>query len=415
MTQNENVTLRANIMKSGIFTNIGFALVLVGVPLGMYMNFMFPQALKWSNAFMIVSVLLIIDYKNLFTRKFPSFNKVFIWILAFQLLMLFYGFFSDNISSQLFSFHLYIIALIISLSTNSNRLNYDRIIIYTFIFSSICVLLGIYFISQGLIVFSEELWNLRQEDESYFILESFTVSNGAVINVICSLFLFAKHNRKRNLFALLFIALSFYVLFAVGKRTPIVVSIFAILFFLYKNAGINRNLFWQSIKFSLLSIILIVVLYLSIDATQITVDKFWHDLSNGILNILGNTSTSDNSDSAMARYEFRLWAYDYIKREFNVFNFIFGAGYMTKWLDNPILQSYLDMGVLGILFYVGLVLVFPIRTLCRKRINTLVFFAALLCLYNVSSAINSGHPYQYFKYTYIVLLAFLIKVNKEKN
>ena len=53
------------------------------------------------------------------------------------------------------------------------------------------------------------------------------------------------------------------------------------------------------------------------------------------------------------RYESREWAFDYIEN-FNFFEFPFGAGYMTRWLDIPILQSFLDMGIIDSLYMHGL-------------------------------------------------------------
>ena len=49
-------------------------------------------------------------------------------------------------------------------------------------------------------------------------------------------------------------------------------------------------------------------------------------------------------------------------------NFLFGKGYMTLWFDNPLLQSYLDMGIYGTLCCFYFFVLLPLRTLFSKKI-----------------------------------------------
>jgi hypothetical protein len=395
-------------ISSGLFTNIGVALALVGVPLGMYFNYLFP-VVKWSPILMVFSFLLIISFKNLFLGRFPSFNKMFIIIFIYQLLMLFYGILSTKLTTQYLSFHIYILSLLLAYSTNEVRYSYKNVIITTFYISAICSLLGAFFLWSGLVT-GEKAWELRQDNDEY-ALEQFTVVVGAITNFICALCWQAK-NIKLKLIVWLFIALDAYIIFRSGKRTPVFVSLIILIVYSYKTGGINNKLLLRYFKIFLLLAILAVSFYINVDFFQKLVDNFFYNFYNGVLNILGNTDVRDTTGSAIARYNSRKWAYDYIENNFTFLNYIFGAGYMTRWIDNPLLQSYLDMGVFGLFFYILLILVYPIKSYIKVN-TTIVLFAILLCVYNFMASISSGNPYAYIKHVPVVFLAFTMNLERK--
>lgn len=392
-------------------TNIGIALCLIGVPLGMYFNFIFPF-IPWSSFFMVLSVCLIASYKNFIKGKFPSFNKFFSFILLFQLMMLIYGSLSSKLTFQFASFHLYIISLIFVLSLNDNRINYDKIINATFYISCITTILGFYYLKSG-IVTSSESWEFRQTDA--YVLDPFTIAIGAIVNFVCTLFLITKKNKNKFFlyFFLTFLILDLLVIFMSEKRTPIFVTILILMLFLYKKITISEKMFFTYIKVILFLILILFCFYVFSENIRTALDEFTYNFFNGVLNILGNSDVVDSSGSAILRFRSRQWAYSYIDNNFNFFNYIFGAGYMTRWIDNPILQSYLDMGIFGFVFYFFSVLIFPIKYMFKKQ-NNLSLFMILLCLYNIASSYTSGHPYAYIKFTPIVLLAFVLNLKKYK-
>jgi hypothetical protein len=393
-------------------TYLGIALSLVGVPLGMYFNYLFP-VLEWSPLFMGVSVMLIMSYENLLLGRLPSFNKIFALIIAFQLLMLLYGFLSDNLTDQYLSFHLYIVSLIFALASNDRRMSYIEIIRVTFFVSLICTVLGAFFIWSGL-VSGEEAWQLRQDNENY-ALEQFTVASGAITNLICAICYKSKFIiTKIILIASLF--LDGYIIFMSSKRTPIVVAIAILLIYFYKADFLKKGFNYIYVKYAIILGILSVLFYQFNNSFEKAIDDFTIYFYNGFLNILGDRTVTDGTGSAIARFQARNWAYNYIENQFGFFNYILGGGYMTRWIDNPLLQSYLDMGILGLLLYIYLVVILPIKSFFKVN-NLFTLFALLLCVYNVMATYSSGHPYGYIKYVPIVFLAFAInlKPRKEKN
>lgn len=395
---------------SNPIVNIGIALTIVGVPLGMYFNYLIPL-IKWSPIFMLASFFFIISFKNLFLGRFPSFNKLFVIIGLFQLLMLFYGFLSDSLTQQYLSFHLYIITLLIAFATNEVHISYKNVILTTFYVSAICSFLGAIFTWRGLIT-GEQAWLLKQENDEY-ALESFTVAAGAITNFISALCLGAKTFRMKYLVWFL-VALDMYIIFMSSKRTPVFVTLIILIIYFYKTGTVSSRILIRYFKIFFLVFVLMLFFYMNNETFQIKIDNFFYNFYNGVLNILGNTNVKDSTGSAIVRYNSREWAFNHIENNFSFFNYILGAGYMTKWIDNPILQSYLDMGIIGLLMYIWLVIIFPIKSFF-KVVNILSLFAVLLTVYNIMSSISSGNPYAYIKHVPVVLLAFILNLKPKKH
>lgn len=120
------------------------------------------------------------------------------------------------------------------------------------------------------------------------------------------------------------------------------------LLYCYKIKGLN---FVQTVKIGILLLIGGGIL-ISIFNTEFNIVE---QLSNSIERTVTGiddmlTGSSKSGQSARMRYFAKQWAYDYIDIRFTAINFILGAGVMTRWLDVPILQSFLDMGIIGFMF-----------------------------------------------------------------
>lgn len=88
---------------------------------------------------------------------------------------------------------------------------------------------------------------------------------------------------------------------------------------------------------------------------------------------------------------------------------------MVKWLDIPILQAYLDMGIIGFFFYLYYVLLLPIISIIKaSATNVAIQFASFNAFYSIFSAFNSGNPYGYNKWIPIVVLVFVL-INASKD
>lgn len=185
-----------------------------------------------------------------------------------------------------------------------------------------------------------------------------------------------------------------------------IIFVIGLLYYAYLNFTAKRS--W------IIAVVIVGVITIPVIGSFVNlggIGDYFDNIVNGVKNIMGDTSVSDKIGSAIMRYQTRLQAYEYIEKNFYLHNYLFGAGYMTlgRQFDNPVLQAYLDMGIIGILGYVYLVIVFPIVTMIKKHNNTTVFFI-LVSLYNVFSCFSSGYPYFWSKYTPICLLIFSLSI-----
>lgn len=72
-----------------------------------YVYELFISQSSWSNIIMTLGVLLIIDYENLARFRFPSFSKMYITLIFYQIVCLFYYGFATFVSVKYLSFHLF--------------------------------------------------------------------------------------------------------------------------------------------------------------------------------------------------------------------------------------------------------------------------------------------------------------------
>lgn len=396
--------------KKYIYKSIGITFVLIGVPIGMYLNF-FTNTTFGSSLTMFLSIIFLI-YKEKIHFKI---KKEFISLFLFQIIMLIYWSISksESASIQYLTFHLYILALIFSLS-NSNNVNFNQVIKCTFFISILLTIIGVIVCGKGLVT-GDIAWNLRNENENY-ALEPFTVSSGALIGYYSGLCIDKRGIINKILTTVILLA-DIYIIWTCGKRTPLVLLILCTLIYIKKSTSLShQNILFLSIKIIIFASIIFIVLIQNSDIQE-ELQRYSTHLYNGILNILGDKSVSDLTGSAIARAQFRTMAIEYIQNQFEFGNYILGNGYMERWnqIDNPILQAYLDMGVIGAIGYIGFVIILPIKKLFYK-VNTIQLFFIFCCLYNVFSSISSGNPYTYQKYHIICLLIFsFITINKYKK
>lgn len=361
---------------------------------------------------MVLSILLLTNWRNLLRLR----GKGDKWtiVIGFQIIMIAYGLLSptDNMTTQLLSFHLYIIALCYAYISNKDDSFIDYIPEVVFYTSSIATILGVYFSAIGF-VSGETAYIMRNEYDDFYI-EAFTVSTGALINLFSAICM-EKRNKIENIIVLIAIILDVYILFNSTKRTPIFIAIAGILVFWYKQGGIGI----KGIKIIILKFIPLLILFLIaykyLPAFHNMVDDIFTRLYTGIRILLGAEGSEFIEDSAQVRVDLKKIAYTYINNHFTFINYIFGAGYLLEWLDIPILESFVDMGIIGLFFYSYIVIFIPFRCYLKKHLSSVAIFSILVSLYPIFSAFNSGHPYMYQKYTGVCFVIFIFYQMRHKS
>ena len=385
-------------LKQNRIKALGLALVVIGVPLGMYLNYL-TGLTYWSNIIMLFTMILLF-YKERFTLKIGTGFRL---LFFYQLYMTAYCVMSSDFQVSYLFYHLYVLALIVALSIQKDRQFVFDSLRWIFYLTIPLTFLGLFLTLNGLVV-GDYAWQLRHENEDY-ALEPFNVGIAALYSFFAGLCLTNKRRKEKVIFVIMTV-LNVYLIYICGKRTPMVILVIGLLYYTYLNFKAKRG---QVIVFVIIAVVSLSVIGTFMDLEEI--GPYFDNIVNGIKNIMGDTSVSDRTGSAIIRYQTRLQAYEYIEKNFYLHNYLFGAGYMTlgRQFDNPVLQAFLDMGIIGILGYVYLVVVFPIITMFKRHNNAAVFFI-LVSLYNVFSCFSSAYPYFWSKYTPICLLIFSLPI-----
>lgn len=407
------------IRNSVIIKNSCLALVLIGNVVGMYMN-QYVSMSSWSNIVMIVAILGLINWGNLLGGKFPLFNPKMKLILFFQIACIIYYYFfpawGDASYSMYYSkylyYHVFLIFMIFAVSSNdiTIRINIDIFAVTTWILTTICSAFFLYSITHGMLFTMYADLDTLNVDWRDQILEPITMCNACSLNIIASLFL--PKFKFSNIVVVTSILLDINLIVFTGKRTPLFVAFVAILFYFIKTKAYKSFFSSKGFSFFIVAIIAAVVVFSTNetlgDRALETLERFF----NGIYDFLNGTQTS--GESASARYEFRKWATDYINNDFTFLNYIFGGGYMVKFLDAPLLQAYLDEGIWGVCIYVWAIFLLPLKYI--KNITTdnkLMFLGCLICCQQFTS-LFAHNQYEFGTWVPAILLLFFESIVKSQ-
>ncbi len=378
---------------------------MTGVPFGMYLNTFLP-IIKWSPVMMILAFILTTNWRNFLSSKFPLINDTIKALIVFQLIIFVYELIWPIFDTQYISFTLFIIAISLSLSSLNRHSNFASLPYYVFVVSLPLLLLGTYVSFKGMVI-GEKAYMLHQESDN-FVIEPFTVCMGAFVNMIAALCM----NKKNLILQIAYyssIFLGLYILLVATKRTPLVYFLICMLYFVYVKEytrSIIRKVSWI---YFVVPIIIGVISYFTIPFLEKSVDYFVENTYSGILNLFGDTSVKDSTGTAYIRVENRYKAYKMLE-SINVFSLIFGKGYnYIGQIDNPLLQMFVEMGILGSFSYLYFIVFVPIRMAIKKNDNNSFLLSLLWSFHAVLSIMNSGNPYMWNKWVPVVLLLVIDK------
>ncbi|WP_288390599.1 O-antigen polymerase [uncultured Acinetobacter sp.] len=387
-------------------SEIGIALVLLGVPIGMYLNYFFGNSTFFSQVVMLISLLFIINYRNLVTFKFYKVGFTLLYILIFQIICILYAIYA--VDFQFLNMHLYLIFLIICLTlVDYKNLSITNTIFYIFLLSSFCSILGAYFLYKGLLV-GREVWDIKQYSDNY-ALEIFTVAYSSLISFTCCLYYLEK--KKFYFLSFIMMLLNVYVIIGGGKRSPFIALFFIYLTWFISSKSINK---FKAIFLIAIFLAIMSILILFNQDYYNALDKIISSTLLGVQAFMGNSNVLDQTGSASYRVGLREWSYTLINLRFNFINYFFGYGYMTRWLDNPILQSFLDMGILGLFFYSTIIIMTPLVFLSKNTSKEQILFFTL-CIYAIITCFSSGNPYLYIKYIPVIIFVYFYYLQKRSN
>lgn len=355
---------------------------------------------------MPLAALFLPNWRNIMRLRFPSMSNLMLLLLGVFGVIWLYILWNPLTAYEIRLFA-FITALIICFSSlNHDDIDLSRVIKKVWIVSLICAIVGYYIDQSGLFL---RLSTGHDESIASIATRSkLVVGNGCCVGIAAAL-CYPASSKRMNWIVLVSIALEFIVVLLVGKRTPMIASLCCIVFYMIRRTRFSSMKIWGRV---IISFAVLAIAYLILDSTlQLTerIVELHNYTVTGIHDALNGTTTSGNT-SARYRYKYINNGVNYISQQFNWYNYIVGGGTNAAFMtDVPILQAFVDMGIFGLFAYGGYVVFLPVWAIFSKKGKSdYVFFAALLCVYNVISCLNSGHPYSLPKWAPSIFLVYTL-------
>lgn len=381
-----------------------FAIIIVGAQLGIYLNILVVNW-NWNNILMPVSMLFLPNWRNLCQLKFPSMTTPLKWMALFFLFIWAHILFRP-LSSYMLGLFLYATALAFCVSSlNASDVSIRKIIKKVWGVTFICAIIGFYMQINGIFT---QMATASDDDIAKIVnLSQLVLGNGCCIGMASAL-CYPKRSRRMNWIVVVSILFDLFVILFLGKRTGMVCAIVMLLVYAMVNKKVNMIKIIRGFVILLLSVTILVLL---LDNWLHITEQFNHMveyLSAGIYDMSHGTTTSGNI-SARYRYRYINAGIGYINQVFTPINYIIGGGPMAaKMTDVPILQSFVDLGIIGFIGYSFYVIIFPLISLVKYKQYHNIMFACFLGMYNIVSCMNSGHPYGMGKYWPAIFIAYVI-------
>ncbi len=395
--------------KKEFYKSLGLVMAFVGMQFNTAIRNVFPK-INIIVPIMVLSVILLVDLNGI--TKLKTNLKVFV-LFMFQGILMFLCVLSSSGTTQLFTFHIYILALILALWSNQDYLDFSyfgRMLFYVSGFISIVIL---YQATKGFtqLIFAFDgtgkLW-LEQGGDPI------TMSRALQINIIAVLFLDQKTNREKFV-ATIFIIADVIGLLSFNNRSTIVCSLFVTLLWLV-------NYYYKKITLKKIFVPIIMLFIIGIAFTYIPYFQnkiifIYESIINGIGTLFG-WQNIEIDPSAQTRNKILT---DILNTYFNgnvIKNFVMGMGYNYKYVDRPILQIFFDLGIpLAVLSCCYLVFI-PVKVILKEikykyNFNSAWVFVVYISIQSIADQFLTGLPYYYFFWTPTIFFLFSEYQNKQ--
>lgn len=261
-------------------------------------------------------------------------------------------------------------------------------------------------------VLSDGFTNIGAHINSVYGMEGYMIANRLSLSVIpmISIFCCMAYNCKRRfdfLLKIIFTLISIFGVLIVNRRGLIIAIPIVFIVNALTNARPLEISKCTIIKFMgafILVGVLAVTLY-SIPEIREKLLASIESASNALLSLLGY---SDVDVSGANRAEIRTKIYGELE-SFSVLNWLFGKGYMYVYMDFPLFQVLLDMGLIGVIFYSYFQLIIPIKFLFSNVDDPTGKFVKCYAVMSILNLFYAGVPYGYEKFIGTVLLMFYTK------
>ena len=405
--------LRINITQTKrLMSEMGIGMSLISIPLGMIVKIILGNML-FGNLLMAVGLVLMFPYHRI--KEGIKLNLL-TGVILFIILAFIYYFLSD-FDEPVYLIYIgvsLIFSMGISLSKYEVDFSFDKTILFIWLFSLVTVLGGLYCFASGTLTIFSGMFDFNEEGDA--IYDGLTMGSVCITQMISSFYFISKKeiSSTKRICLFLLIIIDFVMTIMAFKRTPLLIATLVIFYYLRRLGYLSMT---PKKVFGILMVILIAVIYvLNNNEVKEAVESIVEYTYEGISNLItGNHTGHGLTNSTDMRIDNRDQALNMIA-QFDILEYMLGKGFMTFWFDMPLLQSYLDMGVIGFLLFFSYTVILPFYAVFSKnKKNDLVLFCGMLAVPSAICSLTSGHPYFHSIWMHISLLCFVLNANYENN
>lgn len=388
----------------------GLSLCMLGVSLGNFLRVL--TNVNLVILFMIISFICLVNVHNIVRLRFPNMSKGIFLLLLSQVIIVFYMWIGNDVNSRLTKdvFMYYSVVLIIGVASLPKE-HSDKLVRVYYVMSTINTLLAGYLFFNGFggmmsgNVNQDYLDSLEETGKAMIFL----YPSAGVFHTKATLSLLkdSKISNKLLRFCIIgFLFFDFVLIISSGKRTVVLIFILSILYYLWNERRFSS--LSNFIKFIPVLVVVFLIIKLILPSLPFItdfVDHFIDHLTKGIDTLFG-LDENNYDESAATRVEIRKKALDIFNKDFGIVNYIFGKGYMIMYMDQPLLQCFFDMGIVGIFVYVYNVLYVSLKHLKKKTNDSNYFLFKLSCINIVLTCLTAGTPYGYQMYCPVLFMLY---------
>lgn len=391
-------------------TEIGIILSIFSIPLASVLNEYTKGRYEITNVMLLLSLFLITDFNNLLKCKL-QFSKDNLIVLFFQVYLIIIELLKGQSLFEQASGMIYTIftLVIILCVVTMNRIERPEHFINTaWWILGIFNMLLLWLETDGLRHFSA-----RGEVYLEYGMDRITRSKLAFVFIIVALLHFAQEKiHHRIALAVFMLATAFNLLHSGRRSTAVYVLIIFILHIFYYGKSEKRTQINSKKILKFVCIVGASIAFLWAISNIITdfsemVNHYYLSIKNAITTI---TRQSTADPAALVRNELYSVSFHLLLEETSLYQYIFGRGYMYKYLDFPILQAIIDMGLLFGTYYIIIQFVLPLKYLKKRNGNVAEQFFKYFVLLFIFDNFFAGIPYGYGKFIPLIFLFSQVQI-----
>ncbi len=382
---------------------IGLLLALAGIQFSLIIKSIIGWSFDLTNIIFVLSIILILDYKKLFSFELPLHGS---WITAslgynvyIALLALVSGA-SMWVSGYGVIYTLYTIVFILALMTNTREIDGEFFVTMTWAVTGIFSVLLFYLVTDGFTQFGGTIM---------------TLSSGAgrlslsviAFYYLCVMLLYHPQNIVLRILKVVIAIVAIYDVMACSRRGLMVALIIIFLYHLWQSTSLRIDI--QTV-FRVTGAVILVVFALWAASKLI---PGFDDLLSGYIDrlVMGvNTyfgNTSNGTDAAAINRNININSFGKLFINGTILQQLFGHGYAYFWMDVPYLEAFIDLGVFGGIWYLIIQLIMPLKVIFRKTNDVALRFSQYFAIIAITYNLYSGLPYGQYKFVPVIILFYV--------